>query len=99
MRGMRVAKSLDVTFMWKSDGGSVWKVYMKTPEFSDVYSSHVFAIKIEITPQIWLKYRKMSKLSHDSFHMEPFGEYVQTTFETKYHAGKEFVHMRLHFLF
>lgn len=54
---------------------------------------------MEITPQIWLKYRKMSKRFHDSFQMETFGDYVQTTFETKDHAGKEFVHMRLHFLF
>lgn len=56
-------------------------------------------LKMEIAPQIWLKYRKMSKIFHDSFQMETFGDYVQTTFETKDHAGKEFVHMRLHFLF
>lgn len=68
-------------------------------ESSEDFIFHVFAIKIEITPQIWLKYRKMSKIFHDSFQMETFGDYVQTTFETKDHAGKEFVHKRLHFLF
>lgn len=36
----------------------------------------------------------MFKIFHDPFQMETFGEYVQITFETKYHVVKEFVHMR-----
>lgn len=45
---------------------------------------HVFAIKIETTLLIWLKYKKkMSKIFHDPFQMETFGEYEQITFDDK----------------